>query len=1630
MKHLNIFALSLILMVKADPTFLRKCYFNQGDATYLVNHCKFDRLYPQRENCLKSHDVENSNVKFIKYECQTAILSLILYPVELSTFPNLNVIDIQSLGIEALSFGSGTTNFGNSNLEINVTTLDASNNHFKEVPNGILDYMPKISHIDFSYNGITRLKSDDFKRYNGISNLKFGHNNIRIIEDGAFRMLQLLEDLDLSDNPISEIGDRLFANNPKMRWLNLRNSLIKRFNFNTFSPGAKSVTVQFPSENIQQLDISCERSICHFEDFDKNEFFGDIRVLNASGNRNALKALVKLSSKLDTLDLSMTSIGTIDVKMLQRFPYLQNLKLNDANISTIQNNAFAKQRYLKFLDLSFNNLTNIDSSIYFFQYLEELNLEGNRLTNIDTITSTYFPKLKSFTFGKNKFTCEYVAGFLKKWEKITGKAPGPDGIVFKGIDCISEPNKIAIAEVITMQVPTQAPTSTSTQTTVFLQTTKNIRNEILSTASATKATIPTSRPTTISPRNNNDPTKSLTKPTKKSTVATTSIPVTKTSLKPYSNLHSPTTPISKGLQQNEEYSKFPFTLILVSFVVVVGMISIIFSISFYICIRKQNSKTATSSVEASEMTYFEPVYEEINDKDIDLQSPYAVGAITECPPYENFPKSFTVNRYQYSNNWKSPTYHHYATVHKPKLLFSSEIHSLAWFSDCFSAHNDHNSIELNCVTNEHSTCSYGTNGHIKNGTLSTVTLVKYRCDEQMNTTEFDANVLNQFINLQGVDVSSLGLKDVLFRPIESHKLGITIFYASNNQFDKVPTLVFNYMPNLTAIDLSFNQIKSLYPAHFSGASKLSTLNCSHNRIYVYGLEVFSSLPDLEILDLSHNQINAIKPGLFSKNEKLTILNLKYNPFKSFDFNIFSSAVKFVEVYLHDSDIDTLDISCKNAICHFEDFETGVVFKNVQFFNASGNHFNDLHAILLALSDRVKVMDLSWNFVGELTIELLADFADLEHLNLTHTNIHHIEDAAFFHQKNLYSLELSYNDLTEVNFILPKVLETLNLEGNKLSTINKVTPKHLPNLATLAISKNQIECTELQRFLNQWKNSSSMKFKIGFFLLYLINQVTVGDARSMKLNYNDCHFINGSTISVVLVCENVIVNHSSTSCYSMFMNSSVVGINRPNVDILKFNGCDDSSKIVNIGSSFIHRFPKLRIINLSNDMINTLQFQYVKNTESMTVQTFNASKNSLSTMPDSMFRCMPKLTKIDFSRNKIKNIGSTVFDGGAELTELNLSNNILTNLKRDTFSALINLEKLDLSTNRIQRIDNGFFVNNPKLKHLILKENPVKRFDFNAFTAAVKSVIELKVEWNEVELIDISCPQSEYHMVNFDEGATFENLRFFNASGYPYTSGLLNKVGLNLETLDLSWNLLRQLNVLERFTNLQNLYLSHMKMTKLGSVAFTTQLKSLDLSYNNLTDVDLAIFSRKFYHLKTLSLEGNRLHELNNVSPFDFPNLETLAISKNQFSCKFLNNYLNQWKNKREIALIGNPSSYQFNIEGIDCYLQAEDDNKLQKAECTMIDTMPMWVYFVVAILFVMILLEFMAITIMCCKSHRKIVRISEEIPEFKPEAKNFENISFKGETAHENLYEEIPLQCVHQLTYDIPQCLTLKKSFM
>lgn len=581
----------------------------------------------------------------------------------------------------------------------------------------------------------------------------------------------------------------------------------------------------------------------------------------------------------------------------------------------------------------------------------------------------------------------------------------------------------------------------------------------------------------------------------------------------------------------------------------------------------------------------------------------------------------------------------------------------------------------------------------------------------------------------------------------------------------------------------------------------------------------------------------------------------------------------------------------------------------------------------------------------------------------------------------------------------------------------------------------------------------MKFRIffGIFALFFIKLMA---SPSQLLSYNNCRFVDNT--SVELFCDRVKVNHSINDCYSIFLNLSSMELNRPQVDLLKFNDCGTDSKHINISSSFFNRFPKLRVLDISNLTIKSLYINFFDTNNSLEI--INASRNDLKELPKTTFNRMPNLMTVDFSHNKIKMINSKIFEGAIKLTMINLSNNNLIILANEAFSSLENLEFLDLSANQIRTIDNNLFVNNGKLRSLNLNGNPVMRFNFNAFSP-LDNELQVQVPWKQIESLHINCRNIYYHFKNLDRRNTFENLRIFNISGCRDRKfmGFLDKLGANVEILDLSYNFIQQLTVdiFERFTKLQSIYLSHTNLSNIGfdTFSYQTRLISLDLGYNNLSN--LTIFSRKFFHLEVLNLEGNQLKSaIDNVTLMNFPNLNWLAISKNQFPCDYLVQFLKRWANVEKLQLLNNPSRYQMNIEGIDCYTSPLDSNRNEKSfknvtnrkyehknifrnitndKCT--DEKSMQICIIGTLLFI-ILLNFITIAAMCWSSKRKRCNRRDEITnQIQMTERKIEKVTQKRRTnvqETENQYEEIGFRNSHtnQSLYDVPRFNTMQKSYL
>lgn len=412
----------------------------------------------------------------------------------------------------------------------------------------------------------------------------------------------------------------------------------------------------------------------------------------------------------------------------------------------------------------------------------------------------------------------------------------------------------------------------------------------------------------------------------------------------------------------------------------------------------------------------------------------------------------------------------------------SKVHPLAWFNGCFDFDENSVIVKSPCVP-----CSNNTYKE----SFPNVKFMKYECRENVSIFVFESDIFENFVSLEKLDVSSIGIEKMQFKEesiefMRLKEINITNFSAANNSLNKIPKEILSYMPDLMEVNFTSNVIKFINKDDFNSNRELRKLNLMKNQIYNIETGAFSMLYNLEILDLSNNELNTLKDNdLLKNNINLRLFNVGGNPLKRFSFRILPSSAEFDEVYLP-LGIQILDMSCATPEkCHSPTIIGNAQnLENLQNINASGNSFEDMMKLLEKLNINLKLLDLSRNHIGKLNDSVLERLSELQHLNLSHSNIFNITAKAFINQPYLLSLDLHYNNLTEMNFmIVSKTLSFLNLEGNKLTRLDIITPLMFPKLDWLAINKNRFNCIDLRNFFRQW---------IKMEKLQLVNNCTTKD----------------------------------------------------------------------------------------------------------------------------------------------------------------------------------------------------------------------------------------------------------------------------------------------------------------------------------------------------------------------------------------------------------------------------------------------------------------------------------------------------------------------------------------------------------
>lgn len=435
--------------------------------------------------------------------------------------------------------------------------------------------------------------------------------------------------------------------------------------------------------------------------------------------------------------------------------------------------------------------------------------------------------------------------------------------------------------------------------------------------------------------------------------------------------------------------------------------------------------------------------------------------------------------------------------------------------------------------------------------------------------------------------------------------------------------------------------------------------------------------------------------------------------------------------------------------------------------------------------------------------------------------------------------------------------------------------------------------------------------------------------ALNFGFDGCFITTNRPETIKLRCKNF-ENDFKPNCTTAF--------NRSAIRTVKLD-CERSLGFLSLDPNLFARLPKVRAVDVSNLSITDFSIDSHKNVISGRIQATNLPLTALNASHNQLTHFqlarMPNLTDIDFSFNKLTSLKSADFDGSFQLSAINFSNNAISILEPSVFAKHRFLSTLDLSHNKIVKLDRSLLMNNLKMQFLNIRHNPLAHFNFNIFSPNVKSIV-VRLPSRSIETLDVSCRRTNCLFNRFDEEDYFENLQHFNISGNQFGNlfAFFEKLGENVRTMDLSRNFVNELNgtALKKLTNLKQLRISHANLSQIEADAFDHQpkLKLLDLSYNRLGNEDTSFLFRSFLNLETLNLEGNQFTAIDFVVPDRFPNLTALHISRNRFSCEYLEKYLRKWENVQNFRFVSNPMDFQSNINGIDCYYEPTNDRKTSK----------------------------------------------------------------------------------------------------
>lgn len=594
--------------------------------------------------------------------------------------------------------------------------------------------------------------------------------------------------------------------------------------------------------------------------------------------------------------------------------------------------------------------------------------------------------------------------------------------------------------------------------------------------------------------------------------------------------------------------------------------------------------------------------------------------------------------------------------------------------------------------------------------------------------------------------------------------------------------------------------------------------------------------------------------------------------------------------------------CKNTH-DFNELTNKIVidsFINLQIFDISHSELISLNFIQLKYH-HLKVFNASYNKIGSIPKDFFDKMKNIEIIDISHNNLKNCYRFSIFKTEKLLVLNVSNNEITSL--WMPKDLKVLDASNNHIDNFKWTELGNLKVLNLMNNSFTHINCdfisTSLATVFVSSYNLQEMDFQC--------------PSIHIEVDFNDEIIFRPSTSQIELKCSRSLLKKlrsfkfSQGKKFRQHQNETRNLIKLMGSSIEELNLC--GSYLEKIDTNTFRELRQLKVLNLSNTELERFSVRFIDYIRNLKFLDISGNKlKRICGIPRTKSKNNAQYkSNFDAQLRRSKRFHLLNFDN---LTVFRANGNQITNMME--FLRLLgqSIKELDLSGNLLNEVEHDTFEKMINLKYLYLSKTNLTTFNFDTI-GHLKQLNRIDISGNKIQRFT-SMPILE----SFDKLSQFH----VNDNNLENTVSIIEYLPSSIEVLNLSGNFVKEIKTI-MFLTLRKISRLDLSRTNLSMFEFSTienlmNLKYLDISNNSLKIVNFSL-SRNSVPLKKLHLDMNELMVLDTLSVVNFPRLIYLNISKNRFSCDYVEKFQRQWEPTTKIygdSCYDDTKAHDFNVE--------------------------------------------------------------------------------------------------------------------